>query len=350
MKERDFNTPKDIIAYFVSKLNAWINVAGVEACGENQYKILTCNTKWAQRGFEISGIGKIIEVDFNNYIKVESETEPENQNFELYEVKFIHGTTVQVNAEVSRSEFCDNPFKRLPVVYLKEFTELERKTKYSQDLIRVNLPLELHFLTIGNHTDWTTKDAYNEAIYPMLGLCNAFQEVLFKEKAFVGEWEEENLEFAPKFGVRYNFDKGNGVEKNYFDDELSGVSAKFDLPLKMNFCKSCKEGEPPLPKFTLFVNEEEFGIFEGNSGNLNVVNKNLGAVGEKVNSNFVVRNLFERRHDYQEPYSYCGVANDGTLESSTGWKITRIEIKDGGEVETGVANGKWTDRNTLIYT
>ncbi|MCO5253351.1 MAG: hypothetical protein M9892_03180 [Bacteroidetes bacterium] len=55
------------------------------------------------------------------------------------------------------------------------------------------------------------------------------------------------------------------------------------------------------------------------------------------------------RHDWQEPYSYCGVANDGTEESSTGWKITRIEVKAEGEVETGVANGKWTDRYILDY-
>lgn len=55
------------------------------------------------------------------------------------------------------------------------------------------------------------------------------------------------------------------------------------------------------------------------------------------------------RHDYQEPYSYCGVANDGTQENSEGWKITRIEIKEGGEAETGVAYGKWTEREILDY-
>ncbi|MCO5253644.1 MAG: hypothetical protein M9892_04670 [Bacteroidetes bacterium] len=55
------------------------------------------------------------------------------------------------------------------------------------------------------------------------------------------------------------------------------------------------------------------------------------------------------KHDYQEPYSYCGVANDGTQENSEGWKITRIEIKEGGEAETGVAYGKWTEREILDY-
>ncbi len=57
----------------------------------------------------------------------------------------------------------------------------------------------------------------------------------------------------------------------------------------------------------------------------------------------------ERRHDWQVPYSYCGVANDETQESSEGWKITRIEIKEGGEAETGVAYGKWTEREILDY-
>jgi hypothetical protein len=350
--QKDLASPKDVIAYFVSKLNNWINVAGVDDLGNNQWKILTCNTKWAQKGFTIPDVGKIIDVDFNNYITVESETEILIENFELYPIKFVHGTAIQVNIENFTGENSLDPKLRLPVVYLREFTEMTRQSKWSNNLIRIEIPLTLYFLTKGNHDEWKTSDAYNEAIYPMKNLVDEFQKVLYKEKGNVGNWTEDTLNFHPKFGVRYvkkqNTDS-KGVEVNYFDDNLTGVECNINLPLKIDFCKSCKDGEPPLPKFTLFVNEEEFETFEGGSGNLKVVNKNLGAVGEKENSNFVVRNLFVRRHDYQEPYSYCGVANDGTQENSTGWKITRIEILADASVIVMEATGKWTDRYILNY-
>lgn len=55
------------------------------------------------------------------------------------------------------------------------------------------------------------------------------------------------------------------------------------------------------------------------------------------------------RHDWQEPYSYCGVANDGTQENSTGWKIKRIEVLGDASVIVMVAIGAWIDRYTLDY-
>lgn len=70
-------------------------------------------------------------------------------------------------------------------------------------------------------------------------------------------------------------------------------------------------------------------------------------VGAKVPARKAAGKVY--RHDWNEPYSYCGVANYGTQENSEGWKITRIEIKEGGEAETGVAYGKWTEREILDY-
>jgi hypothetical protein len=58
-----------------------------------------------------------------------------------------------------------------------------------------------------------------------------------------------------------------------------------------------------------------------------------------------------RRHDYVDPYSYCGVAPSGSLESANVWDITRIEIFISGTVDQKSAtNVAWDDRYIVIYT
>lgn len=57
------------------------------------------------------------------------------------------------------------------------------------------------------------------------------------------------------------------------------------------------------------------------------------------------------RHDYVSPYSYCGKAIVGSLETQNVWTITRIEIlSDGSTSVTTATNVDWTNRLTHTYT
>jgi hypothetical protein len=59
----------------------------------------------------------------------------------------------------------------------------------------------------------------------------------------------------------------------------------------------------------------------------------------------------ERKHDYVDPYSYCGVALEGSLTSANVWTITRITISSDGTVTTATAtNVAWDNRYTVPYT
>jgi hypothetical protein len=59
----------------------------------------------------------------------------------------------------------------------------------------------------------------------------------------------------------------------------------------------------------------------------------------------------ERRHEYVAPYSYCGTAPYGSLESAGVWEVTRIEILgDGDTIVTRATNVAWDDRLTAIYS
>jgi hypothetical protein len=59
----------------------------------------------------------------------------------------------------------------------------------------------------------------------------------------------------------------------------------------------------------------------------------------------------ENRHEWISPYSYCGVAPNGSLETDEIWTINRIEVLLDGSTDVKVAtNVAWTDRFIVIYS
>lgn len=58
----------------------------------------------------------------------------------------------------------------------------------------------------------------------------------------------------------------------------------------------------------------------------------------------------ESRSDWVAPNSYIGIAAEGSLESASVWKITRVTVS-GNIVTTAIATPvAWTDRLTAIYS
>ena len=58
----------------------------------------------------------------------------------------------------------------------------------------------------------------------------------------------------------------------------------------------------------------------------------------------------EKRHEWVSPYSYCGVAPDGTLDSASTWEIKRIEVLlDGTTNIMSASLVSWNDRLTVTY-
>jgi hypothetical protein len=76
----------------------------------------------------------------------------------------------------------------------------------------------------------------------------------------------------------------------------------------------------------------------------------VGLVGNTLTIEVPTGGSDEYRHEWDDPYSYCGLAPNGTLESSPTWTITRIEVFLDGTTDIKTATGAWTDRLILIYT
>ena len=58
----------------------------------------------------------------------------------------------------------------------------------------------------------------------------------------------------------------------------------------------------------------------------------------------------EKRHEWVSPYSYCGVAPNGTLDSASTWEIKRVEVfLDGTTNIMSASLVSWNDRLTVTY-
>ena len=59
----------------------------------------------------------------------------------------------------------------------------------------------------------------------------------------------------------------------------------------------------------------------------------------------------EKRHEWVSPYSYCGVAPNGTLDSASTWEIKRVEVLlDGTTSIMSAPSVAWDNRLTVIYS
>ena len=59
----------------------------------------------------------------------------------------------------------------------------------------------------------------------------------------------------------------------------------------------------------------------------------------------------EKRHEWISPYSYCGVAPNGTLDSASTWEIKRVEVLlDGTTNIMSASLVSWDNRLTVIYS
>lgn len=59
-----------------------------------------------------------------------------------------------------------------------------------------------------------------------------------------------------------------------------------------------------------------------------------------------------RRHEWANPYSYCGTAPLGAADAATAWTVTRLQINAAGAVvATGMATAiAWTARASAVYS
>lgn len=223
-----------ILETVVNKIDVVLDVKDIQA-----NKIFLCNTLHLTLKKIITDSSgnryKITEFKLNEYIVVEPYSGAPAQFTGLTvtcpSITYLHGAPATTNNEYN--DIDADSREKTPLIWLLE--------KYEEDFfgressVERNSRFRLFFLDETNETEWTSKEQHTNVIQPLMNLCDAFVEVIEKDRTF------KTLEVYTKiprvkFGV-YRDNHGN--ERKIMDEDFSGIelSASFEK-FKSYKCKT----------------------------------------------------------------------------------------------------------------
>lgn len=196
---------------------------------------LRCNNIYhAQNGFDVAINGntfRIISFDQSteNITITGTGTINTGDTFEMYDVKFFHGTPVATGLELQDLDNSpvDNGQQKTPMIWLWE----NFKEKITDDYAPLGreIDCELFFLTQADAEAFKTQDFYDKAIKPMRRVVDLFQDAVKADRAtFFASELPYSVENYSKFGV---YIREKGSNKNIMQDKLSGIGIKILLKL-----------------------------------------------------------------------------------------------------------------------
>jgi hypothetical protein len=227
----------DIISEWVAAIPTLITINSVSTSGD-LHTISVCDVLYAQPGFEViigSNTYTIVSVDqTTKEIVVQGSVAITASSFNLYSVKFYHGTPIQTSAELDQEHIAS---EKTPMIYLLElfkerFFESDLDTAFEREST-----IRLFALTQADFDKKLTSEFYSDYILPMRNLMENLIAII-KEDKFTDATELESLYTNhARFGV---YITNKGVEKSLFLDNLSGVEIEITIPrYKEGKCLEC---------------------------------------------------------------------------------------------------------------
>jgi hypothetical protein len=224
--------PVEIVQDLIIGIPMVVKFTSIETNG-NAHVLFTCNTFYLTKGTAIeiaSSIYIIRGVSDNESITIVSNIAPDISNSVTLEpLKFFHGSIEQTNTELKGQSDMSS---KTPMCYLKR-TFRERVMKSDSSIDR-EIEVNLFFLTQADFPQWRTDDHDKYAIYPMRNVMNAFVSYLMKNSQ-IAPLPEFDVIDRIKFGVVSE----KGVNKSYFNDNLSGVELSISIPIRKNYQCKC---------------------------------------------------------------------------------------------------------------
>lgn len=238
----------DIIGQAVGAMTFPVEVKKVVQNNDGTQTLTVCDAFHAQAGFPVvidEVEYQITAVEYNpDKITVSGSTTITADGFELYHPYFFHGTPIATGVELSNQT---DSFMKTPMVWMMEQYDEEIYLNNHNPYDRT-LSVRLFFLTQGDHENWETSDAYQNAIIPMRRLQERFEQLMIDspDKFNTDVLSVEILNYA-KFGVYIN---NKGMPKGLFADKLSGCEMNLrDLNIYRDFgtCEPCFVApDPPI--------------------------------------------------------------------------------------------------------
>lgn len=234
----------DVLRDLVQGLQFPVTIGTVTSTAD-EYTLRCSNIYHAQNGFDVVIGGNNFRItafdqSTETITVAGSGTINPGDTFEMYDVKFFHGTPVATGLELQDLDNSpvDNAQQKTPMIWLWEnFKEnvVDDYTPLGRDI-----DCDLYFLTQADAEAWKTQDFYDKAIKPMRRLVDLFQDAIKADRGtFFASELPYIVEHYSKFGV---YIREKGSNKNIMQDKLSGVGIKIRLKL-YNTRENC---EPPF--------------------------------------------------------------------------------------------------------
>ncbi len=251
--------------------------------GNNTYTFACNRTRWACKGYDISILGNsytIISVVYNVSITVSGSVLPLALTFDLYAGFFKHGTIRVVANELLR---VPNYKNRLPLTFLHEVVT-ETVHFDPLDALDSESDVRIFFLTDCDYKNWTQLDGDTLAIAPMRCFANEFIKCLSNSQYIAPLKSTGTIRSYNIFG---NADD-NGVNKNIFNEFLSGVELKISIPF-LKDCDCCTLDElnnRPAPGYVIdgsgnivaVLYSNEYYTVTGTGGNVNILDQDNNVI------------------------------------------------------------------------
>ncbi len=193
------------------------------------YKLLTCNTLWLTKGFDIiidSVTFEVVSIDASS-VTITGPSLPVLKTFDIYPPKFFHGTVRATVEEYDKRELLRD---RLPMIWLKEMLKETFDKSPTSQIERIS-QCQLFFM-IDFSEDWNYDEHCMFAVQPMRNLAEAFDAACVKCK-IVGNMDKVSYEQRDhvKFGV---YVESQGNVKKIFNANLTGTEINTPIPFKHN--------------------------------------------------------------------------------------------------------------------
>jgi hypothetical protein len=231
----------DIVEDLISQLDIVVPFDTITDNGDGTYTIESCNTGYLFPcyKFDLGGVIYTVQNEvgkefvFNERFTIKGNIIPTATELTLDALKYYHGTVIATKEELDRKELSSDKF---PMAFLLEVLEDDfNNADYSR--IDRNSELRLFFLSETDENNWNTEEHYEFSIKPMRNLLYKFISHL-NGSNLIGEFNSYKAINHAKFGV-FVSSKG-GHTQRIFNDKLSGVELRIDLPiLKSRKCISC---------------------------------------------------------------------------------------------------------------
>jgi len=145
-----------------------------------------------------------------------------------------YGNPIQMSNEIDKEQ---NPNAKYPVIIVFEngnsVQELEPIST-----IESTESLEMFFVDIANYEDWLIDDFYSNVVNAMEDLSYEFVDACRQYKYIEELTATATRERISKWGVRL-IRSGKGSADTIFNDNLSGVSLRIDLPISRALNDEC---------------------------------------------------------------------------------------------------------------